>query len=76
MNPFVSFMASSAGRITRIAAGIALIAWGIMGLDGNTGIVVAIIGALPLLAGLFDFCVFAPLFGCPLSGAKIRASSK
>jgi hypothetical protein len=29
--------------------------------------------AVPLAAGLFDFCVFAPLFGAPLSGPKIRA---
>ncbi|MCL5611618.1 MAG: DUF2892 domain-containing protein [Chloroflexi bacterium] len=73
MNPFVSFMASTAGRITRVVAGIVLMAWGLMGLTGATGIVVAVIGAVPLLAGLFDFCVFAPLFGAPLSGPKIRA---
>ncbi len=73
MNPFVSFMASTAGRIVRAVAGIALIAWGLLGLHGTTGIIVAIVGALPLLAGLFDFCVFAPLFGGPLSGPKIRA---
>jgi len=72
MNPFVSFMASPAGRITRIAAGIALIVWGLIGLTGVTGIVVAVIGAVPLVAGIFDFCVFAPLFGAPLSGPKIR----
>lgn len=74
MNPFVSFMASTTGRIVRIVAGLALIAWGVLGLGGTTGLVVAIVGALPLLAGLFDFCVFAPLFGAPLSGSKIRAS--
>lgn len=73
MNPFCTFMASTAGRITRIIAGIALIAWGFMGLGGTTGIVVAVVGAVPLLAGLFDFCVFAPLFSCSLSGPKIRA---
>lgn len=73
MNPFVSFMASTTGRIVRIVAGIALIAWGVFGLAGTTGIIVAVIGAVPLLAGLFDFCLFAPLFGAPLSGAKIRA---
>ena len=73
MNPFVSFMASTAGRLTRIVAGIALVAWGWFGLGGTTGIIVAIIGLVPLLAGLFDFCVFAPLFGAPLSGPKIRA---
>jgi hypothetical protein len=73
MNPFVSFMASTAGRITRIVAGIALIAWGLMSLGGTTGLIVAVVGAVPLLAGLFDFCVFAPLFGNPLSGQEIRA---
>ena len=73
MNPFCTFMASTTGRIARVVAGIALIAWGLMGLNGTVGIVVAVIGAVPLLAGLFDFCVFAPLFGCPLSGSKIRA---
>jgi len=73
MNPFVSFMASTASRTVRILAGAALIAWGLLGLTGVTGIVVAVIGLLPLIAGVFDFCMFAPLFGAPLSGPKIRA---
>jgi len=73
MNPFISFMASTTGRIVRVLAGLALIAWGLLGLGGTTGIIVAVIGALPLLAGLFDFCAFAPLFGNPLSGKKIRS---
>jgi len=73
MNPFVKFMASTTGRIIRVVAGIALVVWGLIGLGGTVGIVVAIIGVVPLLAGLFDFCVFAPLFGNPLSGPKIRA---
>ncbi len=74
MNPFVKFMASTIGRIVRIAAGIALIAWGLIGLGGTTGVIVAVIGAVPLLAGVFDFCIFAPLFGNPLSGPKIRST--
>ena len=73
MNPFVSFMASTAGRITRIVAGIALIVWGVTGIQGSVGMLVAVVGAVPLVAGLFDFCVFAPLFGNPISGPKIRA---
>ena len=73
MNPFVTFMASTTGRLVRIVAGIALIAWGLLGLGDAPGIIVAVVGALPLLAGLFDFCIFAPLFGNPLSGPKIRA---
>ncbi|MGW8227170.1 MAG: YgaP family membrane protein [Anaerolineales bacterium] len=73
MNPLIKFLASPAGRIVRVVAGIALILWGILGLSGTVGIIVAVVGAVPLLAGLFDFCVFAPLFGAPLSGPKIRA---
>lgn len=74
MNPFISFMASPAGRLARIIAGAALIAWGLLGIGGTTGVIVAVVGAVPLLAGLFDACLFAPLFSCPLSGAKIRAT--
>jgi hypothetical protein len=73
MNPFIAFMASTAGRLLRIAAGLALIAWAWLGLDGAAAIAVGVVGAVPLLAGLFDFCIFAPLFGAPLSGPKIRA---
>jgi hypothetical protein len=73
MNPLIKFLASPAGRIVRVVAGIALVLWGILGLSGTVGIIVAVVGAVPLLAGLFDFCVFAPLFGAPLSGSKIRA---
>lgn len=73
MNPFVKFMASPVGRIVRIVAGIVLVALGLLVMHGAGGIVVAIVGMVPLVAGLFDFCVFAPLFGAPLSGPKIRA---
>jgi len=72
MNPLIKFLASTSGRLVRILAGAALIAWGLMGLGGTTGVIVAVVGAVPLLAGVFDFCVFAPLFGAPLSGPKIR----
>jgi hypothetical protein len=73
MNPFVAFMASPTGRIVRILAGVALIACGLLGLGGAAGIIVAVIGAVPLFAGAFDVCVFAPLFGNPFRGPEIRA---
>jgi hypothetical protein len=38
LNSFVKFISSISGRITRIVAGIALIAWGILGLTGTAGI--------------------------------------
>jgi hypothetical protein len=73
MDGFVCFMASRAGRLVRIVAGAALIAWGLLGLGGGTGAVVAALGTVPLLAGVLDRCLFAPLVGRPLRGAAIRA---
>jgi hypothetical protein len=74
MNPIIAFLASSpTGRITRVVAGLVLILWGLMGLTGTTGIIVAVIGAVPLIAGILDVCVFAPLFGLPFKGPAIRA---
>jgi len=74
MNPFIAYMVSTTGRIVRVVAGIAPIVWGLASLSGAAGVLVAVIGAVPLLAGLFDVCVFAPLFGNPFSGQKIRAA--
>lgn len=73
MNPFIAFMASTAGRILRAVAGIALLYVGLTAMSGVGGIVVALIGTVMLAAGLFDFCLFAPLFGNPFSGKQIRA---
>jgi hypothetical protein len=33
------------------------------------------VGAVPLLAGVFDLCVFAPLFGYSISGSRTRAAA-
>ena len=50
---------------------ISLTAWIFIGLAA--GVALGVVGVVPLVAGLFDFCVFAPLFRMPLSGQKIRA---
>lgn len=70
---FVNFMSSTAGRVTRVVAGIVLIVIG--ALTGGAGWIIAIVGLVPLLAGVFDVCLFAPLFKQPLSGKAIRAKS-
>jgi hypothetical protein len=69
---FAKFMASTAGRLLRIVVGIALILVGFFMLNGMAAYVVAVIGVVPLVAGLMDFCIFAPLFGAPLAGKAIR----
>jgi len=68
---FGQFMASMAGRATRIIAGAVLIALGIW-VGGTWGIVLDVVGVVPLLAGAFDVCIFSALFGGPFSGEKIR----
>ncbi len=69
---FAKFMSSTAGRILRIVAGIALILLGLLVLQGTAGIILAVVGLVPLIAGLANFCVFAPLFGGPLLGKDVR----
>jgi len=71
---FFGFMASMAGRITRIVVGIGLIALGLFVIEGGVGYVLAAVGLIPLLAGLFDVCVFSKLFGGPFKGSEIRAA--
>lgn len=65
---FIEFMASTTGRAVRAIAGLTLLLWGVFG--GLTWL--SIIGAVVAAAGVFDFCLFAPLFKMPLSGKKIR----
>lgn len=70
---FTRFMASTAGRAVRIVAGAALIAIGFV-VGGTGGTVVALVGVVPLAAGVFDVCLFAPLFRAPFRGREVRAS--
>ncbi len=71
----INFLASGTGRWVRIIAGIILIALGLLVVKETVGIIIAVIGVVPLAAGIFDFCVFAPLFGAPFSGKAIRSKS-
>jgi hypothetical protein len=72
MRALFDFLASPLGRVVRIVAGLAIILVGLFVVDGPLGWVLGIVGLVPLLAGLFDFCVFAPLFGLPFVGSRLR----
>jgi hypothetical protein len=65
-------MASPAGRATRVVGGLALIVIG--ALIGGAGWILAVVGLVPLLAGTFDVCVFAPLARKPFVGDELRAA--
>jgi hypothetical protein len=70
---FSKFMASLWGRLLRIVAGLALIVVGALVVEGVWGIILIVVGAVPLLAGLFDVCIIGALFlGTPLKGSDIR----
>lgn len=72
---FARFMAGTAGRAIRVIAGIALIVVGLFVVANPTwSIVLAVVGVVPLAAGLLDVCLFAPLFGGPFQGKQARQS--
>jgi hypothetical protein len=71
---FFGFMASMTGRVARIVVGLGLIALGLFVIEGVGGYILAAVGLVPLLAGLFDVCVFSKLFGGPFKGSEIRAT--
>ena len=70
---FARFVNSVAGRITRLIVGAALIIWGYTLLDQTLGIVLIVIGLIPLVAGALDLCLISALLGGPISGKKLRA---
>lgn len=69
---FAVFMASPAGRLLRIIAGLALIAWGWSMHERPAGIVLMVVGLAPLLAGVFNVCLIAPIIGVPFAGKDAR----
>ncbi len=68
----IQFLGSIAGRWTRAVAGLVLIAFAIV--LGGWWWLLALVGAVFIAAGAFDFCLLAPLLGKPLQGRKFRAS--
>jgi hypothetical protein len=61
--------------VARIVAGLVLVAIGLY-LQSTWGIVIAVVGLVPLLAGVFNLCLLAPLFGGPLNGRRLAAPPK
>ncbi len=68
----VQFLGSTAGRLTRAIAGLALIVLGIS--LGGWWWLLAIVGAGFIVTSALDLCPLAPLFGKPVLGRKFRTS--
>jgi len=52
------FNAGIADRIVRVVAGLGLITFGLI----NENLIIAAVGAIPLITGAVGFCPFYPIF--------------
>ncbi len=66
------FLGSTNGRVLRAVAGVILAIVGI--LLGGLWWILAVVGLVVLAAGVFDFCLIAPLAGRPFGGRRFRDS--
>jgi hypothetical protein len=73
MSALIEFLASTRGRGVRIIVGAVLILVGLYVIGGTAGVIVTVIGIIPVLAGAADVCLLAPLFKMPFSGKDIRS---
>ncbi len=62
MKALINFMQASAGRVLRVILGAVLIYAGLFVLGGTRGIVVAIIGVLPIAMGIWGPCLLGFVF--------------
>lgn len=72
MKGLIKFMTSTIGRLTRIALGLVLIVWGVYYANFTPNWILIIIGIIPLSAGIFNFCLIAPIFGYSINGDKAK----
>ena len=73
---FAQFMSSPAGRIMRVVVGLLIVGWGYTLLAQAAGLILVVVGLVPLAAGAFDVCVISGLLGGPLAGAAIRQARR
>jgi hypothetical protein len=69
---FARFVNSAGGRVLRIVVGAAMIAWGCTHVHETSGVVLLVLGFIPLVAGAMDYCLVSPLLGGPLAGRRVR----
>ena len=72
---FVHFMLSIAGRLLRIVAGVVIIWLALHFLQQPWSYVIAVIGLVPIAAGLLNFCLLGPLFHVDLLGRSKESHS-
>jgi hypothetical protein len=65
---FAAWMATPAGRGVRVVAGVALIVIGLGVVHGIGGVILALVGVVPILVGSLNRCLLAPILRTPFRG--------
>ncbi len=65
MNTLINFMQNGLGRVARVILGLALVYVGLAVLGGTAGIVIAIVGLLPIAMGAWGPCLLGSIFKQP-----------
>lgn len=69
---FAKFINTTAGRIVRIIAGLVLIVCVVLEGMNTGGIILILLGLVPLTAGTLNICIVSGLLGGPLHLAEKR----
>ncbi len=70
---FARLMASGYGRLIRLGLGIAVVAIGLTAVPRPAGLAIAVLGLVPIAAGVFNLCPIAPLWGGHFFGSQYCA---
>jgi len=62
MKELINFMQSGWGRVLRVVLGLVLVYVGWVVLGGTVGIIVAIVGLLPIVMGIWGPCLLGFVF--------------
>jgi len=73
---FAKWMATPFGRILRIVLGAVVVWIGLGPVGGTAGWIIAAVGVLPMLAGLYNVCLIAPLLRVPFRGRDLEGRGK
>ncbi|MCP4419565.1 MAG: DUF2892 domain-containing protein [Chloroflexi bacterium] len=66
-------MTSMAGRVARVVLGLLILSLGLFVVRGTVGIILTIVSFVPMVGGVFNFCVAGFAMGYPFKGSEARA---
>jgi hypothetical protein len=70
MDELIVFLQNAPGKMLRVVLGLMVVAFGTLVIQGTVGIIVAVIGLIPLFAALSGVCLIAPSLGTHLRGTR------